>query len=129
MNKILAIHHAQIMIPVGQEDKAREFYCQLLGLTEIEKPAALKVRGGIWLEVGEQQLHLGINTKVSIDAKGAENPALSRAHIAYRVEDIATWRQKLKAASIEIIDGEPVVGLSRFEFRDPFGNRIEFLGQ
>lgn len=122
MNKILAIHHAQIMIPLGQEDKARKFYCQLLGLTEIEKPTALKVRGGIWLEVGQQQLHLGIDTK------GAENPALSRAHIAYRVEDIEGWRQKLKAANIETLDGEPVTGLTRFEFRDPFGNRIEFLG-
>jgi catechol 2,3-dioxygenase-like lactoylglutathione lyase family enzyme len=35
---IHAIHHVQITIPRGAEDEARTFYCDLLGLPEIEKP-------------------------------------------------------------------------------------------
>ena len=46
---ILRLHHAQITIPQDAEEQARQFYCDLLGLPEIEKPDALKGRGGFWL--------------------------------------------------------------------------------
>ena len=35
---LIGINHVQITIPEGQEQAAREFYCDLLGLKEIEKP-------------------------------------------------------------------------------------------
>ncbi|MGZ3429613.1 MAG: VOC family protein [Polyangia bacterium] len=35
------------------------------------------------------------------------------------------WRTKLEAAGVEIVEGDRVPGLRRFELRDPFGNRIE----
>lgn len=38
---ILGIHHVQITIPTGEEARARAFYCDLLGLEEMEKPASL----------------------------------------------------------------------------------------
>ena len=41
-----AIDHVQIAIPVGGEDQARPFYGDLLGLTEVPKPAELAKRGG-----------------------------------------------------------------------------------
>ena len=41
---ITAIHHVQITIPPGAEDQARAFYCGVLGLREIEKPASLAGR-------------------------------------------------------------------------------------
>jgi catechol 2,3-dioxygenase-like lactoylglutathione lyase family enzyme len=56
---ILGLHHAQITIPKGSEEEARQFYCQLLGLPEIEKPESLKGRGGFWLQVGDRQVHVG----------------------------------------------------------------------
>ena len=36
------IDHVQICIPIGEEDRGREFYCGLLGFSEIEKPEALR---------------------------------------------------------------------------------------
>ena len=57
---ILGLHHAQITIPRGTEAQGRKFYCDLLGLPEIEKPASLQGRGGFWLQVGSQQVHVGI---------------------------------------------------------------------
>jgi catechol 2,3-dioxygenase-like lactoylglutathione lyase family enzyme len=114
-----AIHHTQISIPIGAEDDARRFYCGVLGLKEIPKPESLAGRGGFWLELGELQIHFGAED--GVDRTG------SKAHIAYLVTDLDGWRRKLSARGIEPKDGIPIPGYDRFEFRDPFGNRVEFL--
>jgi catechol 2,3-dioxygenase-like lactoylglutathione lyase family enzyme len=116
---ITRLHHVQITIPRGAEDEAREFYCDLLRLREIPKPESLAGRGGFWLELGEMQVHVGVEDK--------EGNAFSKAHAAYQVDDLAFWRGKLEANGVEILDGVKIPGYERFEFRDPFGNRVEFL--
>jgi catechol 2,3-dioxygenase-like lactoylglutathione lyase family enzyme len=116
---ISGFHHAQITIPTGAENAAREFYCGLLGLKEIPKPDSLAGRGGFWLEVGDRQVHVG--TEDNVDR------GRTKAHVAYLTDDLDGARQMLASRNIEIIDGIPIPGYSRFEFRDPFGNRVEFL--
>jgi catechol 2,3-dioxygenase-like lactoylglutathione lyase family enzyme len=116
---ILSVHHTQITIPKGAEAEARAFYCDLLGLREIEKPDSLAGRGGFWLEVGDRQVHVGTED-------GVER-STTKAHVAYLVDDLESAREKLEANAIKIIEGIPIPGYSRFEFRDPFGNRVEFL--
>jgi hypothetical protein len=37
------------------------------------------------------------------------------------------WKAKLIALGIEVVEGIPIPGYDRFEFRDPFGNRVEFM--
>lgn len=44
---ILGLHHAQITIPKGAEEEGKKFYCNVLGLEEIEKPVSLQGRGGL----------------------------------------------------------------------------------
>jgi catechol 2,3-dioxygenase-like lactoylglutathione lyase family enzyme len=39
---ITNFHHVSITIPRGAEDEARAFYCELLGLPEIEEPESLR---------------------------------------------------------------------------------------
>ena len=39
---IKGLHHVQITIPKETEEKAKNFYCGILGLQEIEKPELLK---------------------------------------------------------------------------------------
>ncbi|PFI30150.1 glyoxalase, partial [Bacillus cereus] len=51
----------------------------------------------------------------------------TKAHIAYQVEDISYWRNVLEQNDIQIIEGVPIPGFDRFEFRDPFGNRVEMI--
>jgi len=116
---IKAVHHVQVSIPIGGEDKAREFYCDVLGLKEIPKPASLAGRGGFWLELDGSQVHFG--TEDGIDR------ARTKAHVAYLVSDLAQWRSRLLENGCEVIDTISIPGYDRFEFRDPFGNRIEFL--
>src|SRR6187399_1082066 len=116
---ISAVHHVQVSIPIGSEDKAREFYCGILGLSEIPKPHALVARGGFWLELNGFQIHFGTED-------GIER-SKSKAHVAYLVDDLEGWRENLIKAGCDVKDGIVTPGYDRFEFRDPFGNRIEFL--
>ena len=116
---IIGIDHVQITIPTGEEPAAREFYCGLLELTEIEKPDALKPRGGFWLKVGDRELHVG--TEAGVDRRA------TKAHVAFAVTDLETWRTRLSRAGISAEDGVPIPGCERFEFRDPFGNRLELI--
>jgi catechol 2,3-dioxygenase-like lactoylglutathione lyase family enzyme len=116
---ILGIDHVQITVPANAVSEARAFYCGFLGLREVEKPAALQERGGFWLQVGDPQVHVGTEEGVARHA--------TKAHVAYAVTDLAGWRARLAAAGVEILDGIPIPGYARFEFRDPFGNRVELI--
>jgi catechol 2,3-dioxygenase-like lactoylglutathione lyase family enzyme len=119
--KIVGLHHAQITVPKGDEAQSREFYCGVLGLREIPKPDSLKSRGGFWLQLGDRQVHVRPEDGVDRTA--------TQAHLAYEVDDVAGWRQKLVDAGIKTLDSVPIEGFERFEFRDPFGNRVEFIRQ
>jgi catechol 2,3-dioxygenase-like lactoylglutathione lyase family enzyme len=116
---ITGIHHVQLTIAPGTETQGRAFYCDFLGIPEIDKPAGLRDRGGFWLQVGDRQVHVGVE-------EGVERHA-TKAHIAYEVHDLDGWRARLEAAGIAVSAGIPIPGFRRFEFRDPFGNRVEFL--
>lgn len=116
---ILRVHHTQITIPVAAQTEAREFYCEFLGLREIPKPESLRGRGGFWLELNNFPIHVGTEN----DFDRTE----TKAHIAYLVEDLNAWRVRLQTRGVKILDGVPVPDYNRFEFRDPFGNRVEFL--
>ena len=116
---IRGIHHIQLTVPKGTEKEARRFYCQTLGLAEIDKPASLVERGGLWLRVRDRQVHIGVEDGVDRRA--------TKAHVAYEVSDLAGWKAKLTTLGIEVVESIPIPGYDRFEFRDPFGNRIEFL--
>ena len=113
------IHHAMVTIPIGAEDEARAFYCDILGLEEVEKPDSLKGRGGLWLQVGDQQVHIGVEE--------ANYRAETRAHLAYLVTNLTELRDKLESMEIVTKDNAPIPNFVRFEIRDPFGNRIEFI--
>src|SRR5438067_5746433 len=99
MLRIDAIHHVQITIPKGQEAAARAFYCDVMRLEEISKPQTLAARGGLWLVVGDRQLHIGVES-------GGDRSA-TKAHIAYQVGDITSWRERLQKAGVSILDSAP----------------------
>ena len=120
MVKLLRVLHVQIMIPSGCEDEARAFYCGLLGLREVDKPEILKRRGGLWLEHGDFQIHVGVDPDFDRSRR-------RREHVAFLVPDLAAARSELVAAGISLTDGDQLPEFRRFELRDPFGNRIELL--
>jgi len=111
--RILRIDHVQLAIPPGGEAAARRFYGEVLGLTEIPKPEAMRVRGGMWFEGG---LHLGIEPDMRPSVK---------AHPALVVADVEGVKQALVAAGCEWRDADDLPGVRRGHTRDPFGNRLE----
>jgi catechol 2,3-dioxygenase-like lactoylglutathione lyase family enzyme len=115
----LGLDHVQLTIPSGTEDQARAFYCEVLGMPEVEKPESLKARGGLWLRIGEHEIHLGIE----------EPRANSRRHPGIIVEALLPLRKRLATTGIDTeVDRPPErPGFNRIHFRDPFGNRLEFM--
>lgn len=117
--QIEKINHVQISVPVGSEDEVRRFYCDTLGLREVAKPESLQGRGGLWLTVGDQAVHFG--------TEDVSDRAASKRHVAFEVENLEVARRELEQAGVKILEGIPIPAYDRFEFRDPFGNRIELM--
>jgi catechol 2,3-dioxygenase-like lactoylglutathione lyase family enzyme len=114
----ITLDHVQVAIPAGGEERARMFFGDLLGLREIPKPAELAGRGGCWFELGDRQLHLGVDPQF--------RPA-RKAHVGLAVAELGRLRTALAGAGFAIRDGEPLDGRPRFFTEDPFGNRVEFI--
>ncbi|MGE0173934.1 MAG: VOC family protein [Oligoflexales bacterium] len=116
---LLAVDHVQITIPKGADEKALEFYGSFLGLKQIEKPENRRKNGGFWLALGDTQIHVG--TEDGVDR------TKTKAHVAYRVDNLQLWREKLEKINLECYDSPPFPNARAFEFRDPFGNRVELI--
>jgi predicted enzyme related to lactoylglutathione lyase len=110
----------QIAAPRGCEEEARCFYGELLGLHEVPKPEKLATRGGIWFQVGAQQLHIGVED---------EFHAARKAHPAFVVGDIDALAQRLEAAGTQVTWDDAIPGVRRLYVSDPWGNRLELLQQ
>jgi len=115
---ILRINHVQVAMPRGLEDQARRFYGEVLGLREIPKPPALAARGGAWFELGETQLHLGVDPEF--------RPA-KKAHVAVDGEDLDTVAPRCRDAGYAPRPDDQIEGQRRFFVEDPFGNRLEIM--
>lgn len=118
MFKFKTIDHIQLTAPKNSEDKAREFFVDILGFTEIEKPPVLKKRGGVWFSFGNYQVHIGIEEPFA--------PA-KKAHPAFEVEGIEDLKTHLINNGVEVIMDDNLPGANRCYITDPFGNRIELL--
>jgi catechol 2,3-dioxygenase-like lactoylglutathione lyase family enzyme len=123
---VIALHHVQVACPPGGEDAARRFYADGLGLTEVEKPAALRGRGGVWFRGYDAdgtvvaELHVGVEDPFA--------PA-RKAHPAFVVDDLDTTADRLRAGGFEVDERERETfeGYLRFHAHDPHGNRVEVL--
>ena len=83
---LTGLDHIQLALPAEGEAAARAFYGDLLGLTEVARPAPLAARGGCWFVGPGLQLHLGVETPFA--------PA-RKAHPAFLVTDLAALKARL----------------------------------
>lgn len=117
--RILSIDHVQIAMPAGEEDKARLFYIEQLGFTEIPKPPDLAKRGGAWFQAGNVHLHLGVE---------ADFRPARKAHPALIVDGLDALIANVQSAGYETDTSQPPLdGYKRAHVFDPFGNRIELM--
>jgi catechol 2,3-dioxygenase-like lactoylglutathione lyase family enzyme len=117
---VIGVNHVQVNVPHADLERAREFYCGFMGFTEIARPSTFKSKG-IWMHAGNFEMHIGLEDGV--------HRSVTRAHVAYEVNDIEFWRQKVADAGCEMVSQPLIPGFDRFQFRDPFGNNIEIIAR
>ncbi len=122
----MRLHHVQVACPPGGEDAARRFYADGLGLTEVEKPEALRGRGGVWFRAYDARG--AVTAELHVGVEDPFGPA-HKAHPAFLVEDLAAAADRLRAAGFEADERErdTFEGYLRFHAFDPHGNRVELL--
>ena len=76
--------------------------------------------GAIQMHLAQKDIHAGFNAQQFV------NP-VSRGHIAFRTDDIASFKQHLTANNIPFADwgNQAVAGWQQIFFYDPDGNVIE----
>ena len=87
-------------------------------MAEIEKPEALRPRGGCWFQCGSRQLHIGVDQ----DFRPAR-----KAHAAFAVNDLEGLRKALLAHGVNVTNDDSIPGARRYFSEDPWGNRLEFV--
>ncbi|KPP89261.1 MAG: putative lyase [Rhodobacteraceae bacterium HLUCCA08] len=118
--KITALDHVQRAMPdtADAPARARRFHGRLLGLSEVQKPAALAGRGGLWFETGALRLHLGVETPFR---------PMRKAHPGLQVDDLDRAGCHLDDHGVKVTPDCDLPGSWRVHVFDPFGNRIELL--
>ncbi len=119
-NNITAMHHVSLL--VTDLEAARVFYRDLLGL-EIDTSRPPIGFDGLWLQVGEQQIHL-LSLGQRVQGTAAAHPGRD-AHFAMSVTDLDRIRQRLQRAGIEYTLSRS--GRRALFCRDPDGNGIELI--
>lgn len=115
---IIGIDHVQLAMPAGQEEQARGFYRDVLGLPETPKPPDMARRGGCWFESDRVKIHLGVDKSF--------HPA-TKAHPGLLVSELQAIVERCRERGIAIIDDAPLPGYRRVFVHDPFGNRLELM--
>lgn len=125
----MILHHVQVACPPGGEGDARRFYAEGLGLTEVDKPAALAARGGCWFRAYDvagavtAEIHVGVEDPFAPARKA--HPALLLPSVA----DLEATGARLAALGFEVDWRERTsfLGYERFHTFDGAGNRVEVM--
>jgi catechol 2,3-dioxygenase-like lactoylglutathione lyase family enzyme len=125
----MMLHHVQVACPPGGEDAARRFYAEGLGLTEVDNPAALAVRGGAWFRWYDvsgavtAEIHVGVEEPFAPARKA--HPAL----LLPTVEDLEATAARLETIEFDVDWRERTTfaGYQRFHAFDGAGNRVEVM--
>lgn len=115
-------------MPRGQEELARRFYRDAVGLTEVDKPEGLGGRGGCWFRAFDGET---VIAEIHVSGEADFRPART-AHPALVVdtrEDLEAMARRIEGGGFELswAERETFPGYLRFHARDGFDNRFEVL--
>ena len=117
------VHH--VSFAVADLARAQQFYGQLLGLEEIDRPDL--GLPGTWYRAGAAEIHL-IQTPVGADVGSGPTDLTPLAnHCAFAVEDYAKTLDRLKGSGLQVMETSPENG--QMWLRDPDGNVIELISR
>ena len=118
---ILSINHIQLVAEKDLVLKLKDFYCEVVGLTEGFRPAF--ERFGFWLYIGENDV-LHLITPKEDDGRSPQKSSFD--HVAFKTADYQGVLKKLKILDIPF-EEKPIPGMASHQIflRDPAGNRVE----
>jgi catechol 2,3-dioxygenase-like lactoylglutathione lyase family enzyme len=119
--KLLRTHH--VSFSIAELARSKQFYGDVLGLTEIARPA-MGVAGA-WYRAGDTELHL-IVRPAGVDT-GAPPARLTPVadHAAFQVDDYDAAVAHLRGAGLEVLETARATG--QLWVRDPDGHVIELI--
>ncbi|WP_041067510.1 VOC family protein [Thiolapillus brandeum] len=120
MNRPKAIHHVSMII--ADSLAAREFYQGVLGLEVVNRPEL--GFPGLWLSIGEQQIHL-LELPNPDSATGRPEHGGRDRHLAMTVDDLDSLAERLEECGISCTRSKS--GRKALFCRDPDGNGLEFI--
>ncbi len=112
------LDHVQITAPLNSEKEVREFFVDLLGCKEIEKPETLSHFDSLWFEMGTTILHVGLDERHKPEKRG---------HPAFEVNNIGELMAHLEENDVAFEEDFNLPGARRFYTYAFFGHRMEFL--
>ena len=118
---ILSINHIQLVAEKDLVIKLKDFYCDVVGLTEGFRPAF--ERFGFWLYINDKDVVHLITPKEGDDRSTHKS---SYDHVAFKAGDYEGVLKKLKTLNIPF-EEKPIPGMTAHQIflRDPAGNRVE----
>jgi catechol 2,3-dioxygenase-like lactoylglutathione lyase family enzyme len=133
MLEICDLNHVNLV--VKDLAAAKRFYCQVLGMTDLPRPADLKLTGA-WIRSGRAEIHLLVEacaTHAPGDLSFARigEPGVdigSSRHFSLVINDTAALTERLAAAGVPIAFG-PITrfgGIVQTYCYDPDGHLVEF---
>jgi glyoxylase I family protein len=119
---------------VADEQRARAFYVDALGLTEVPRPSNFDFPG-FWVAVGDQQLHIigeaeaGRTRSVHPGWRDDELARGYATHLALAVDDFDGYLARLRKAGVAIAGGprDRGDGVKQAYVADPDGHVIEVM--
>ena len=118
---ILSINHIQLVAEKDLVIQLRDFYCDVVGLTEGFRPPF--ERFGFWLYIGDKDV-VHLITPKEDDNRSPQKSSYD--HVAFKTSDYQGVLKRLKALKIPF-EEKPIPGMAAHQIflRDPAGNRVE----
>jgi catechol 2,3-dioxygenase-like lactoylglutathione lyase family enzyme len=126
------LDHGALLVADAQ--RARAFYVDALGLTEVPRPANFDFPG-FWVEVGDQQLHIigeeeaGRTRAVHPGWREDELARGYATHFALAVDDFDGYLGRLRERGVAIVGGprDRGDGVKQAYVADPDGHVVEIM--
>ena len=119
---IYSLHHASLV--VANTDISRGFYCDILGLQQVERPDL--GFPGAWLQLGAQQIHL-LELENPDPITGRPEHGGRDRHVALSALALKPVQDALNKAGI--VYTMSISGRRALFCRDPDGNAVEIIEQ
>ncbi|MDQ3703592.1 MAG: hypothetical protein M3442_22125 [Chloroflexota bacterium] len=115
------VHHVMLGVPPDQKEAAQQYYEGVLGFVPVESPLESTGSGNLWwYSCGVSELHVALVPDYRANV---------RPHVAIGIDDLPSYRERLRRHGIETKLDYSYSGSWRIYIVDPWNNRLEFISQ